>query len=333
MPGQAALNLTTGSRGKSRNSRAAGPVFIVLTVSLFMIASGTFLAIGRGVTNTTLLPASQPQGSPDFTITANPSIVTVPNGSWAEVNLTLASINGYQGPVKLQAYVVSAGSAFASSEGLYLFWQGIGGGTLTPGSRVNATLEVDGYQSHFHGWSQIWIDAEGLCIFHRTFVSVIQPPLLTAANFQISANPAKLTITPGNQGSSRISVTSVSGFSGEVSLLAIGVKFSLSPRNLTLSPGGTQSSQLTFQILNKQCTVIEDILIVATSGSTSQATIVAVAPPETNSSGSTPPLANAVAALLQSLRANAFLISATVATISGGSVVAILVLLKRTKHD
>ena len=265
-------------------------------------------------------------------VTANPSIVTVPNGSWADVNLTLTSINGYQGPVKIQAYVVSAGSAFASSEGLYLFWQGIGGGTLSPGGIVNARLEVDGYQSHFHGTSQIWIDAEGLCIYHRTIVAAIQPPLPTASNFQISANPAKLTVAPGSRGSSRISVTSVNGFSGEVSLLAIGVNSSLNPPNLTLAAGGTQASQLTFQILNNQCTVIEDILIVATSGSTSQATIVALAPPETNSSGSTPPLTNALVALLQSLRANALLISAMVATISAGSVIAILVFLKRTKH-
>ena len=308
-------------------------LFIVLfTICIVAMAGETSAASSVAPRDLVLSPTSETQGVQDFTIVANTSTVTIPNGSGVDVDLTVTSLNGFEGVVNIQAYVVSADSQ--SSDGLYLFWDHSSPRVrLTAGGSSHASLAVDGYQSHFHGMSQIWIEAEGPCLIHRISLTVIQPPLPSSSTFRISVEPTMLAIGSGNSGSARVSVTSLRGFSGLVSIIAIGTNASLNPKSLVLPVGETEVSQLTFQTPSNACPSAQDILIVATEGSTSQATTLALTTPTPSSSGGTPSPASQLASLLQSLRANVLLVFVALVAISGISATVALVRVKRTKHE
>src|SRR6266581_3773127 len=280
-------------------------LFIVLfTICIVAMAGETSAASSVAPRDLVLSPTSETQGVQDFTIVANTSTVTIPNGSGVDVNLTVTSLNGFEGVVNIQAYVVSADSQ--SSDGLYLFWDHSSPRVrLTAGVSSHASLAVDGYQSHFHGMSQIWIEAEGPCLIHRISLTVIQPPLPNSSTFRISVEPT---------------------------MLAIGSNASLNPKSLVLPVGETEVSQLTFQTPSNACPSAQDILIVATEGSTSQATTLALTTPTPSSSGGTPSPASQLASLLQSLRANVLLVFVALVAISGISATVALVRVKRTKH-
>jgi len=68
----------------------------------------------------------------------------------------------------------------------------------------------------------------------------------TAPDFQISVSPTSLSIQAGSSGTPTVTLTSVNGFAGSVSLAATGAYASLSPAGVTLASGGTQTSVLTF---------------------------------------------------------------------------------------
>ena len=69
----------------------------------------------------------------------------------------------------------------------------------------------------------------------------------TTPDFQIFVNPAALSVVAGSSVTATVTLTSVNGFTGLVSLAADPSSYaSLSPSSITLSFGGTQTSTLTF---------------------------------------------------------------------------------------
>jgi len=88
------------------------------------------------------------------------------------------------------------------------------------------------------------------CSIHPTTMLgqfVVQGP--TSQDFAISANPASLNVTQGSTGSTTITLTSLNGFSGTLTLTETvsptGPIASFSPRSVTLSSGRTATSTLT----------------------------------------------------------------------------------------
>ena len=103
------------------------------------------------------------------------------------------------------------------------------------------------------------------------FVPSVQSP-----DFSISANPASMSTTPGSSTTSTITVTSLGGFTGPVSLSAAsspsGPSVSLSPSSVTLSSGGSSSSTLTVTTQSSTPTGTYNITVTGSSGSTSHST-------------------------------------------------------------
>ena len=73
----------------------------------------------------------------------------------------------------------------------------------------------------------------------NNLIPYLQPP-----DFTITANPSSLTINSGSSGSSTITVTSINGFSGTVSLSS-STGSSLDVSSLTVGSGGTATATLT----------------------------------------------------------------------------------------
>ena len=74
----------------------------------------------------------------------------------------------------------------------------------------------------------------------------------TQPNFQITANPASLTISASNSATSTITLTSLNGLSGAINLAATisplvptGPQTSLDPSSVTVTSGGSGTSLLT----------------------------------------------------------------------------------------
>src|SRR5213083_3478061 len=84
------------------------------------------------------------------------------------------------------------------------------------------------------------------CTFHSTMVGdfIVQ-------GFTTASNPSSLAIVQGSSGTSTMSLNSVNGFSGSVSLsysAPSGITASFSPMSVPLTSGGTGTSQATISV-------------------------------------------------------------------------------------
>src|SRR6059036_1503313 len=103
----------------------------------------------------------------------------------------------------------------------------------------------------------------------------ISPP--NPPNFSVSASPASLATKSGTAGTSTVTVTSLFGFSGTVSLSAsvspTDLTATLSPTSLSVSSGGTATSTLTVSSATVGSYIVT---IVGTSSSLSHSAFVNV---------------------------------------------------------
>lgn len=106
----------------------------------------------------------------------------------------------------------------------------------------------------------------------NNLIPYLQPSL--TPDFAISASPSSLTINSGSSGSSTITVTSINGFTGTVSLSS-STGSTLGAPSLTISSGGAASTTLTIANPTSSGTYT----VTGTSGSLTHSTIVTVTVP------------------------------------------------------
>jgi hypothetical protein len=104
-----------------------------------------------------------------------------------------------------------------------------------------------------------------------------------APDFSITANPTTLTIRAGTSATSLLTISSLNGFTGIVSLSATisplvrhGPSPTLSPMSVTLSSGGTGSSTLTVSTARNTPTGTYTVTVTGVSGSISHSVTVTV---------------------------------------------------------
>src|SRR5207249_10597906 len=90
-------------------------------------------------------------------------------------------------------------------------------------------------------------------------------------DFNMTANPVTLNISPGSSGTSQVLFQSLYTFQGgistTVSVSPSGPKGTLNPNNPSLTVNGTKSSVLTVQVPSNQAAGVYNVTIKATSGS------------------------------------------------------------------
>ena len=111
----------------------------------------------------------------------------------------------------------------------------------------------------------------------------VQTAVFTTANFSIAANPTSLTISRGAQMTSTITLSSLNGFSGTVSLSTSIAPTthrppttSLSSNTVTLASGGSASVILTVSTTKTTSTGPYTVTVTATSGSITHTVLVSV---------------------------------------------------------
>src|SRR5438874_1853713 len=207
---------------------------VLLTGLVFAVPSSSLAAVTSAAT------------APDFTMSAHPNTLTIPQGSARKSIILLTSVNGFQGNVTLSPPV----SCLAIGCPQY---------TISPtavqlAANQNATAGLTIYTSPQTPLATYNVAVTGTSgsLSHSapvTFTVVASGP----PDFTISANPSSQTVIAGNTGKSQIALTSINSFSGTVSLYTSPSPlcpspqcstWSVNPTSVNLVPNGTATATL-----------------------------------------------------------------------------------------
>lgn len=202
--------------------------------------------------------------TPDFTVSANPGMVSLPLGYWAETMLTFTSLNGFEGTLQLDVPVGPntglAGAGFST------------GMTLSPNGSVNTDLQLTPGETpdNYNLTIVATIASMSHSLVIPVTVSPVSAPDFTTRLWASYAILQERSITIQEQ------LVSLGGFNGQVSLSAAvipGIEnapaVSFMPSTIDLSPGTT--AVYTTMISTVRTTPVEDYIVAisATSGAIS----------------------------------------------------------------
>jgi len=143
---------------------------------------------------------------PNFTLSANPTSLSIGQGSNGTSTITVNPTNGFTGSVMLAA----SGLPNGVTAGF--------GTNPTTGTSV-LTLTASGSATLGTATVTITGTSAGLTPETTTISLTVTPP----ANFTLSASPTSLSVAQGSMGTSTVTVTPMNGFAGSVSLAASGL--------------------------------------------------------------------------------------------------------------
>ena len=192
----------------------------------------------------------------DFKLAANPYLLTVQRGQNTQSQISVTSLGAFVGTVSL--------TTSASSQGLTVSMQNPSV-TLSAGQTLNDNLKVAATKTAPTGVYILTVTGTSGPLVHSLNVTVRVP------DFNMTANPSTLSISPGSTDTSQILFQSLNGFQGgistTVSVSPAGPKATLNPNNPSLTVNGTKSSVLTIQVPSNQAAGVYNVTIKATSGS------------------------------------------------------------------
>jgi hypothetical protein len=218
-------------------------------------AIGSFKFPGCGATQTQ-----------DFTISANPSSLSVTQGGAAGTStITVTSINGLAGTVGLTVTGCPT-SATCTIDPISV--------GLTANSSATSTLNVKADPTTPVGSYPVTITGTGPGGLHSTTVTVTVNT--STPDFSISASPSPLTVNRGSSGTATITVT---GAASSVQLSATGnpakTSVSFSPNPVTATTGGAAST-MTITTQSKGPKGTYTVTIQGTNGPDTHATQISV---------------------------------------------------------
>src|SRR2546425_475605 len=223
------LSLSPGGWTSSNVSVSAptgtppGSYFITVNVTSGLLSHAVYLSVL--VTGPTTLLS-------DFGIFASPSALTIAQGGSEDSTIAVNSLNGFSGTVTLSPATPPGITAVLAS----------GSVSLTPGGTSSATLSVSVASTTATGFYSLTVTGTNGTVSHPVDIRV----RVVGPDFTISANPDFLNVPQGESGVSTITVGSLAGFVGTVTLSASGdLATSFSPSTVLISPSGSASSNFT----------------------------------------------------------------------------------------
>lgn len=224
---------------------------------------------------------------PDYGASSNPSSLTIPQGASANSTVSIMSLNNYAGSVTL--------SSSSSPPGLLTSSFSVNP-VMVPSSgtaRSNFTISVPAGTSPAS--YSITVMAKNSTTFSRSTtvsVTVVMP------DFKIALSSPSLTVAPASSGTVTVTLTSLNGFSGTVSLTSTlsssGPQVTLSPTSVSLSSSGSVSSTLTLSATSSGAysTPVPQgsysVNITGTSGSLAHSTTLALTIGSSSGAGALP---------------------------------------------
>jgi len=226
--------------------------------STFPCVAGYNMCAGWGSPNGAAVINALAPTSPDFTLLANPSSVSVTQGGQVTSTITITPQDGFTGSVTLSASGLPSGVSANFNPN-----PATGTSTVT----LTATDSAD------TGTVTVTILGQSGSATNSTLLVLTVNPLVQS--FTLSASPSAVTITQGEAGgTSTITITPAGGFSGNVTLAASGL-----PKGVTASfnPNpATSTSVLTLTASKTAKKGTATVTIKGTSGSLSATTTIAL---------------------------------------------------------
>jgi hypothetical protein len=215
-------------------------------------------------------PGCGTTSTPDFTIGAAPSSVTVTQGGNGTSTITITSLNGFNSATTLSASGLPSGvtAAFATNP-------------VTPPANGSATstLTLTASSSATTGSSTVTITGTSGSTVHSTTIA-LTVNATAQPNFTIGASPSSVTVTQGGNGTSTVTITSQNSFSSATTLsttgLPSGVTAAFSTNPVTPPANGSATSTLTLTASATATTGAATVTVTGTSGTLSHSTTIAL---------------------------------------------------------
>ena len=199
----------------------------------------------------------------DFAITVSPASGSIGQGGGTTASVTVSLVNGTTQTVSLSSSVSPAAAGLTATlnpaNGIPTF-----AGKLT--ISTNSATPIGSY-------SITVVGTNGTITRTATYFLTVTPP----PDFTISASPSSLSMPRFGIDSTLITVTSLNGFSGTVTISATpptGVSVGFSPRLVTVPPGGSGVSLVTFTGSSSDSRGTFTVTIAGTNGSLSHSTTI-----------------------------------------------------------
>jgi hypothetical protein len=191
--------------------------------SYLLTLTGTSGSTSRSAYATLVIPAP-----PNFTVAASPTSRTVPAGDTTTYTVTVGALNGFAGNVALSLAGLPAGvgsSAFSPT---------------TVGGAGSSQLTITTLATAPPGAYPLTVTGTSGSLSHAVTVTLT----VTARDFTLGASPSSVTVSRGQTASYTVSVGSVGGFAGSVSLSVTGLPAGASATFSTNPVGPPGSSTL-----------------------------------------------------------------------------------------
>jgi len=208
--------------------------------------------------------------TPDFSIGASPSSVTVTQGSNGTSTITITSLNGFNSATTLSASGLPSGVTAAFSTN-----------PVTPPANGSATstLTLTASSTATTGTVNVTITGTSGSTTHSTTIS-LTVNTAAQANFTIGASPSSVSVTQGGTGTSTITITSQNSFSSATTLTAAGlptgVTAAFSTNPVTPPANGSATSTLTLTASATATTGTATVTVTGTSGTLTHSTTISL---------------------------------------------------------
>ncbi len=215
-----------------------------------------------------LILAQTAQAQGNYAISASPTAITVAQGNQGTSTITATISGGFNNPITLAATLpnkyIAVTFSFSPNP------------IPAPGSG-SSTMTVSVGSSVTPGVYPIIVTSSGGGI-RKVIAVILTVTAQQQPSFTITASPASLTITQGNQGSTTIVTTALNGFNSAISLSATGA-----PSNTTVSfspnpipaPGSGRST-MTITVASNTPAGTYPITVTGNGGGTQQSTTVSL---------------------------------------------------------
>jgi hypothetical protein len=215
-------------------------------------------------------PSCGGTATPDFSIAAAPSSLTITQGSNGTSTITITSLNGFNSATTLSATGLPSGVTAAFSTN-----------PVTPPANGSATstLTLTVSSTATTGAATVTITGTSGSTTHSTTIALTVNAAATP-NFTIAASPSSLTVTQGGNGTSTITVTSQNSFSSATTLstsgLPTGVTAAFSANPVTPPANGSATSTLTLTASATATVGTATVTVTGTSGSLVHSTTISL---------------------------------------------------------
>src|SRR5450631_2587033 len=208
--------------------------------------------------------------TPDFTVGAAPSSLTITQGSSGTSTITVTSLNGFNAATTLSASGLPSGVTAAFSTN-----------PVTPPANgtVTSTLTLTASATATTGAATVTITGTSGSTTHTTGIALTVNAAATP-NFTIGASPASVAVTQGGTGTSTVTITSQNSFNSATTLsttgLPTGVTAAFSTNPVTPPANGSATSTLTFTASASATVGTATVTVTGTSGSLVHSTTIAL---------------------------------------------------------